>query len=272
MGVKERQQKILTFLEGKTECSYQELEAFLQVSNMTVRRDVDRLVAEGEVVKTLGGMQKVNAAVNLYESSVLSRLLVCLDEKKLIAQEALRYIQPGETIYLDGSSTCLQLAKSLAKTMAGVTIITNSVITYLELVKGGNNTIICIGGQHDPVSFCMTGLSTEEEAQKYFVDKAFMSTKGFMPSEGTFESSVPTFRIKQIVAKNCKQLILLVDHSKFGQRALRKVLDIKQIHAVITDSQTATADILMIKKKVGSVHIVSPAESKPLETVKLNNE
>ena len=268
LSVTERQQKILTYLESKNECSYQELEDLLQVSNMTVRRDVDRLVVEGEVVKTLGGMQKVNTAANLYESSVLSRLSVHLEEKQLIAQEALRHIQPGETIYLDGSSTCLQLAKSLAKNMAGVTVITNSAITYLELVRGGKNTVICIGGQHDPVSFCMTGLTTEEEAQKYFVDKAFMSTKGFMPSEGTFESSVPTFRIKQIVAKKCKELILLVDHSKFGERALRKVLDVTQIHVVITDNQTSEADILMLKKKVGSVHIASTAELKSLETIK----
>ena len=268
MSVKERQQTILNYLESKNECSYQELEGLLQVSNMTVRRDADKLVAEGQVIKTLGGIRNANTAANLYESSVLSRLSVHIEEKQLIAQKALRHIRSSETIYLDGSSTCLQLAKLLATKMAGLTVITNSAITYLELVRGGENTVICIGGQHDPVSFCMTGPTTEEEAQKYFVDKAFMSTKGFMPSEGTFESSVPTFRVKQIIAKKCKKLILLVDHSKFGERALRKVLDVAQIHIVITDNQTSQADLLMLKDKVGSVHVASTAESESLETIK----
>ena len=228
---------------------------------------VDRLAAKGEVIKTLGGIRKTNAPANLYESSILSRLSVYREEKRLIAQEALKCISPGQTIYLDGSSTSLQLAKLIAKKMTGLTIIVNSAITYLELVRGSENIIICIGGQHDPVSFCMTGLTAEEETQKYFVDKAFMSTKGFLPAEGTFESSVPAFRIKQIVAEKCRELILLVDHTKFGQQALRKVLDVSQIHTVITDKGTSAADITLLKKHVGSVRVASAKGMESLETV-----
>ena len=263
MSPMERRQAILTYLEGKGDCSYRELEELLQVSNMTVRRDVDRLVADGEVIKTLGGVQVVDGLSTLCESSLLSRLSVHLEQKRLIALEAVKHIQPGETIYLDGSSTCLQLAKTLAKKMTGITVITNSAITYLDLVKGGENTVICIGGQHDPVSFCMTGLTTEEEAQKYFVDKAFMSTKGFLPEEGTFESSVPTFRVKQIVAKKSKELILLVDHSKFGQRSLRKVLDISEVHTVITDGGISEEYVSLLRKNVGNVYVATAAEMQP---------
>ena len=59
----------------------------------------------------------------------------------------------------------------------------------------------------------------EDQVKRFFVDKAFMSTKGFLPTEGTFESSVGLFRIKQIVVKQSGKVILLVDHSKFRQRA-----------------------------------------------------
>src|SRR3989337_1785026 len=129
----------------------------------------------------------------------------------------------------------------------------------MELTKTNNHTVLCIGGQHDPASFCLIGPQAEEQTRKYFVDKAFFSTKGVIYSEGTFESSVATFRIKQLMAKQCNEVILLADHSKFGQRSLCKVLDIDQVNTIITDSQTNPATIDELKSRGISVHI---AESK----------
>ena len=77
--------------------------------------------------------------------------------------------------------------------------------------------------------------ASEEAAGQFFVDLAFMSTKGFQPTDGTFESSLSTIQIKRIIAQQCAKMMLLVDHSKFGQRALSKVLDLSQIGEVITD-------------------------------------
>jgi DeoR/GlpR family transcriptional regulator of sugar metabolism len=75
------------------------------------------------------------------------------------------------------------------------------------------------------------------------VDVAFVSTKAFLPAIGTFESSQPTFRIKQIIARQCAELVLLVDHSKFGQRALSKVIETGKIHTVVTDRRARKADL-----------------------------
>jgi DeoR/GlpR family transcriptional regulator of sugar metabolism len=265
MKAEDRLEKVLSYVEDESEYTYKELGKLLGVSIMTVRRDADRLVAKGGVIKTLGGIKKISDPSNLYESPILSRLSVNLKEKRLIAREALRGIQPGETIYLDGSSTCLQFAKLLTKEIAGLTVVTNSALAYLELVKNNENTIICIGGQHDFLSYSMVGSATEREAQKYYFDKVFMSTKGFIPTEGTYESSVPTITIKQIVAKRCAELILLLDHTKFWQRALQQVLDISQIHTLITDDGVSEEDIEVLKKKIGSVHVTSAMKNEPLE-------
>lgn len=253
--MKERQQSILDFLEDKGTCSYQELEKLLGVSNMTVRRDVERLAATGAVIKTLGGIQKANAPASFYESSLLSRLSSHRDEKRLIAQMAVDSVKPHQSIYLDGSSTCLEMAKLLARQSTGLTIITNSALALMELTQGSGNTIICMGGQHDPVSFCLIGPKSEEEARKYFVDQAFVSTKGVLADEGTFESSIATFRVKQIMAKQCTELILLADSSKFGQRALCKVLDISQINMVITDEGISQTDEALLRDRVESLCI-----------------
>ena len=99
----------------------------------------------------------------------------------------------------------------------------------------------------------------EEAARRLFVNVAFLSTKGFLPDEGTFESSMATFRIKQIVVEQAARVVLLVDHSKFNQRALCKVLDITQINEVITDAGTAADDVAKLEQRGLAVH-VAPAD------------
>jgi DeoR/GlpR family transcriptional regulator of sugar metabolism len=252
-----RQQAVLEYLEQKGACSYQELIDRLGVSNMTVRRTVDRLAELGAVIKTLGGVQKASAPPHFYESAVLSRLTTNQREKQAIAALALEEIWSGQTLFLDGSTTCLELAKLLAGRRKGLTVVTNSALVCLELGRGEENQIVGIGGQYDPGSLCFGGPAGEGEAKSFFVDHAFFSTKGFLPAEGTFESVVATFRIKQIIARQCSQVSLLVDSSKFGKRALCKVLDLSQIHRVITDDKAARADLEELRSRGKTVEVAT---------------
>ena len=225
---------------------------------MTIRRDVDKLVRRGGVIKTLGGVQTAHAPEHLYESPVQQRLSVHRAEKEQIARAALRQIQPHQTIFLDGSTTCLVLARQLAKRLPGLTI-----VTPLGIVVHGvgadrrrmHTRSSRLGGQFDPASACLVGPTAEEAARRFFVDIAFFSTKGFLPDEGTFESSIATIRIKQIVAEQAARVVLLVDHSKFGQRALCKALDIEQIQEVITDAGTAAADVARLERRGVTVRV-----------------
>lgn len=256
----ERQQLILDRLEEQGTCSYEELTKRFNVSIMTVRRDVEELARQGAVIKTVGGILKAQAVSSLYETALLSRLSANRREKRTIAKCALDLVKPQTTLYVDGSTTCLELAKLLAQEKQGLTIVTNSALVCLELGRSAENTVIGIGGQYDANSFSHVGPQTEEWAKTLFVDLAFISTKGFLPSSGTFESSLPTFRITRIIAQQCVELVLLVDHSKFGQRALSKVLDISQIHTVVTDEKTSKAD-LQILRNMGKTVWVAPVEN-----------
>lgn len=255
--MKDRQQLILDRLDGQGACSYRELTQWLGVSAMTVRRDVDELARRGAAIKTLGGVQKANAPSYLYETTLLSRLSAQRQEKRAIAEQAIELISPPQTIFLDGSTTCLELAKLVGRQLKGLTIVTNSALACLELGQGSENTVLGIGGQYDPACLSFAGPTSEDAAREFFVDIAFVSTKGFLPNEGTFESSVATFRIKQIIAEQCGKLVLLVDHSKFGRRALCKVLDVSQIHVVVTDSHTSEADRAQIESK-GCKVVIGP--------------
>ncbi len=210
---------------------------------MTIRRDLAEPIRQGAVLRTVGGVQRAQAPSYLYETALHSRLAVHRDEKRAIARGALGRVKPGATVFLDGSTTCLELARLLAGERSGLTIVTHSALACVELGKNPGNTIIGIGGTYDPNSLCYVGPQAEDAAGSLFVDIAFVSTKAFLPAIGTFESSQPTFRIKQIIARQCAELALLVDHSKFGQRALSKVLGIDRIHTVVTDRRAGKADL-----------------------------
>lgn len=245
----ERRQIIIDQLEQKGACSYDELAQFLGVSSMTIRREVQELAQRGAVIKTVGGVQKAHAPSYLYETALHSRISLQRREKQAIARIALERIISQQTVFLDGGTTCLELAGLLAQKRKGLTIVTNSALACLELGKSSENVVIGIGGQFDANSLSYIGPQAEDWAKTLFVDIAFVSTKGFVPSEGTFESSLPTYRIKQIIAQQCVELVLLVDHSKFGQRALSKVLDISQIHTVVTDSKAPHAGIAQLRRR-----------------------
>lgn len=259
-----RRQFILDRVAKQAACSYRELADLLKVSTMTIRRDVELLARRGAVIKTLRGIRQAPEASSamLYETTLFSRMNAQVGEKRAIAETAAGLIGSRQTLYLDGSTTCLELAKAIARRCRGLIVVTNSALVCLKLGENRRNTVLVVGGQYDPASASFTGPAAEEAARKYFVDLAFFSTKGFQVREGTFESSMPTFRIKQIIARQCAELILLVDHTKFGRHALSKVFDISQIHGMVTDADAPQADLATLKRMKKKVWIAATAKLK----------
>ena len=262
-----RHQLILDRLEQVGACTYQELTDFFNVSSVTIRRDVDKLANENKLIKALGGVQKINSPQFLYETSLSSRLSSNQAQKRAIVELAVTLIKPGHTLYIDGGTTCIALAKLIASKCREITVVSNSPLVCLELSQNTNITVIGIGGQCDPTTMCFIGDDTEEASRKYYVDIAFISTKGLIPGEGSFESVLGTSRIKKIVAEKCKELILLIDNSKLGQRALCKVLDYSQINTIITDTGTSKNDLDLLAKG-GSKVLVAVSSEDAKKTIK----
>ncbi|MDD2707975.1 MAG: DeoR/GlpR family DNA-binding transcription regulator [Verrucomicrobiae bacterium] len=243
-----RQKALIDLVEDAGACTYAEIAERLGVCVMTVRRNVDQLVRDGRLIKTLGGVQCAHAPADFYESDLASRLSIHRAEKCAIARKALELIKGPETLFLDGSSTCQAFVRVLAESGHKLTVMTNSLLIAREAGRSPHLKVILVGGQLDSESFSCFGETSEEQFKGYYVDKAFFSTKGFIPAEGTFESAVGLFRIKQLVAERAKQVILLADHYKFGQRALCKVLNTSQIHVVVTDSGLSRDERERLKK------------------------
>jgi DeoR family transcriptional regulator of aga operon len=255
-----RRQFILDRLEEQGECSYEELAKSLRVSSMTIRRDLEPLVREWNVIQTVGGIQRSHAPSVLYETATYTRLSVHRAEKRAIARRALELLEGQSTIFIDGSTTCVELARCIARERKHLTIVTNSALICLELSKNADNVVIGVGGQYDTNSLCFVGAHAEELIKTFFFDVAFTGTVGVLPAAGTFESFMPTIRVKQAVARQSQRVVLLVDHSKFGQRALSKVLDIHQIHTLVTDGQTPRTDLAALAKAGLKVCVAAPLD------------
>jgi DeoR family fructose operon transcriptional repressor len=259
--VLQRRAKICEILDEQGASTYQQLADVLNVSTMTIRRDVDELADEGRLIKTLGGAQRANAPSSLYETTLGFRLQTNRAEKRAIAAAAVELIANGQTLFLDGGTTCIEVAKLLARSSKDVTVVTNSALVSLEVGQSATARVLAIGGQFDAASASFVGPSSEDWAGRFFVDLAIVSTKAFVANEGTFESSTGTFRIKQIIANQASTLVLLVDHTKFGKRALCRVLDVAQIGTIITDDRAPAADLDALRaagKKVIVAGVSSP--------------
>jgi DeoR/GlpR family transcriptional regulator of sugar metabolism len=122
-----------------------------------------------------------------------------------------------------------------------------------------------VGGNFCPESASFTGQLAEENAKSFYYDVAVFSTKGVVTGEGTFESSPENFRVKQLVAPRATKVIVLADHSKFGVRALRKVLDFSAIHCVVTDDGTPMSAVK--KMQACGVEVIVAGAKTPVACV-----
>jgi len=245
-----RHQAILDYLDVHEEASYEVLASLLSTSTMTARRDVEAMAKQGFVLKTLGGtrLQQVPRSP-LFESNIHARIRDQREEKRAIALETPSLVAGCQSVFLDAGTTSVEAAKVLAAEVEGLNFITNSLLVCSELSVGSKNRITMLGGDLSFESAAFAGLMTEENAASLYYDVALISTKGFVLEEGTFESSVENFRVKQIVAPRAKKVVLLVDHSKFGLKALRKVLDITAIDCVVTDRGTGMDSIAALERQ-----------------------
>jgi DeoR/GlpR family transcriptional regulator of sugar metabolism len=262
----ERRQRLLECLEQQGACTYHELAGKFAVSAMTIRRDVDALAQQGAAIKTLGGAQRVSAPSFLCEQALQTRLDTNKAEKRIIACQAVGLLKGQQTLFIDGSTTCWEFARVLAKASRGLMIVTNSALVAVASGQNRENAVVCLGGDYDPDSMSFVGPGSEDAAVRYFVDMAFFSTKGFMADQGTFESVAANFRIKQTIARQAKKVILLADHTKFGQRALCKVLDISQIQVVVTDDGAPRADLALLADRGCSVLVAGSGRAAPVAT------
>jgi len=255
--MRQRQQRIVDHIQKVGIASFGELAEMLEVSPFTIRRDIDYLSQSRLLVKIKGGAQRIETASQFREAQLPSRLQINLKEKERIAKRALDFIQAGDTIFLDGSSTIACLARRLADNGRDITVVTNSVLITLELAEASSIRLIGLGGIYDPETLSFVGFDVDEDAHSVYIEKAFFSCTGLIPEEGTFENAAFNRNTKRQIAQRANRVYVLIDSSKVGRRALNRVMGIDEIDVLVTEKAFDEADQAILERNQVKVYVTS---------------
>jgi DeoR family fructose operon transcriptional repressor len=211
----------------------EELTGQLGVSSATIRRDLGELEKLGELRRVYGGA--VSTGGRLDEPLFDDKTSVAAAEKRRIAEAALQYIQPNDTIYLDGGSTVLELAR-LLKDRSNVTIVTNSLRAAVELAGRGPRLIL-VGGELRRLAQTTVGALTRLMIEDLHVDKAFMGTIGLSLDEGLTTTDPIEAYTKVLIMEHAREVILLADSSKAHKVSFTRAGRLEDVRVLITDNQ-----------------------------------
>lgn len=228
----ERKNEILSILQKEQRVLVAELSQKYNVTEETIRRDLEKLEKEGFVKKTYGGAV-LNKHITM-DMPLKIREKTNRKEKQVIAKKVAGLIEEGDCIMLDSSSTSLMIAQEL-KRMKKLTVITNSVEVLIELSGNEGIQVISTGGNLRDSSLSLVGKATQEVLSHYYVDKAIISCKGVDIEKGVTDSHEMEAEVKITMRKSAKSTILAADSSKMGEVFFVKVLNLESGDILVTD-------------------------------------
>ena len=229
-----RRQALLDILRKQPELRVPELAETFSVSEGTVRNDLNALAEEGRLKRVHGGAI-LNDQDQFQNNSFVRRFKQNVEAKIAISREAALLVLDGDSILLDASSTAYYLARDLSARNR-LRVMTNGFEVARELAQNSSNTVILIGGVVNNDSSSVTGLLSEQIIAEMHIEKAFFSCSGFDIERGMTEVHFEEAQLKRKAIESSKQIIALIDSSKFGKEDLTPFARPTQITRLFTDS------------------------------------
>lgn len=245
-----RQREITTAVVTQGSVRIEELAERFNISLMTVHRDLDELESRGILRKTRGVATALSTS--LVESSDVYRLNQQGAEKEAIALAAMAFVEPGQSLFLDDSTTVLRMARHLAA-KAPLTIITNVLTLMSELKATRGITLLGLGGQYYNWCNAFMGPMTTQAVAHLRTDLFIMSTSA-ITDDIAFHQFLETIETKQAMFNAANKRILLADHTKFERQALHALVPLKDFDTVIVDDGTPNDDVVRMRSH--GVHVV----------------
>lgn len=228
-STRQRRDKILSQLHESGHLAVKDLSVGLAVSEATIRRDLRSLAADNLLELVYGGASLLRS----HDFSFRSKMTRNLDAKKLIGKLAADLVADGDTVLLDSGTTCFQMVP-LLKRKRGMKVIVNSARLAPELDAPGLDVIL-IGGQYRPERMDAVGpLATAmlEQLRGYV---AFIGTDGLGMDFGLTAGDIENAHFYRVATRNARQVVLLVDNTKFSSPSLFKIVDFDVMSHVVTD-------------------------------------
>jgi len=240
----ERRRATLELLERNGRVLVTELARHFRTSQVTVRKDLEVLHAQGLVHRTHGGALPAREGAledpTLREKEELQRA-----EKLRIAAAAASLVKEGQVVILDSGTTTTCVARAL-RLLRNVTIITNAVNIAAEL-SAAPVEVILTGGTLRKNSFSLVGPLAEESLQKLNADILFLGVDGFDVHYGLSTPNLLEAKVNRIMIEVAKRTVLVCDSTKFGRRSLSSIAATSALREVITDRNIPKADLRALR-------------------------
>lgn len=228
----ERRQAILDRLVTQGRVSVAELSTSFGVSEVTVRSDLQALAERKLVVRTHGGAVIANGA---NEIALVLRRQRQVKEKSRIGAAGAALVRNGEAIFLDSSSTSLAIAHHL-KQHQHLTVVTNSLEVAHELFDAQHIDLLMIGGTLQRATASFVGAYGLDEFRRLNLEKGFFGAHGISVTAGLTDVSPDEAGVKRPLVARCREVVAVLDATKWGRVGVASFARLDQVDRVITDA------------------------------------
>ena len=232
-----RQSKIRTMVEEDGQVAVAELIDLLDVSEATIRRDLEEMAQEGWVRRTHGGAVRVERARR--EPPILQRQSSAAEEKQRIGRLAAQYVREGDTIFLGSGTTVHEVARNIHET-PNLTVITNALNVVNELANCENIELIVIGGMLRQSELSMVGHIAEQAIKEFRADSVFMGMRAIDPQHGFTNDFYPEAMTDRAILGIAPHNIVVADSSKFSRVSTVFLAPVTAAQTIVTDENVST--------------------------------
>ena len=225
----DRTSRILQLLVRENKLEVAEISNHLGVSQVTVRKDLDAMEAQGLITREHG------FAVLSGDDDIRRRLAFHYEEKRRIALRAAQLVNDDDTIMIENGSCCALLASVLTELHSGITIITNSAFIADSIRRSSDFRIILLGGIYQQDAQVMVGPMVRQCAENFWVNQFFIGVDGWSAKAGFFNRDQMRAQAVRDMAHQADQVIVLTESEKFSRHSTVPLNLKDQIRTVITD-------------------------------------
>ncbi|MEX0939196.1 MAG: DeoR/GlpR family DNA-binding transcription regulator [Pirellulales bacterium] len=230
MNAEERRNQLLEMVRRRGFAALPDLAEELQVSESTVRRDLDHLDEQGETRRTHGGVYYAGPTPKLPHFE--QRQAAQLEQKKAIARSASELIEDGDTLLLDGGSTTYELAKHLVG--RPLQVVTNSLPVANLFIAGSSTDLILVGGYVHPRTGVLLGPYADHMLSSLNVRRSVLSVAG-VSDRGCFNSNLLLVETERVMMQAADEVIVLADSTKFGHQSLAHLCELSAVDRMVID-------------------------------------
>ena len=227
MYQKTRLDNIMQILDRQGYMTTRQLMNELHYSSATINRDLNLLEKQGLLKRKYGGAEKVEQR----NIPLIYRYDKMRQEKRKLAKRAAEFVQAGDTIFIDGTTTT-QIMGEYLTAVPDIKVITNNMALATYLSQYGIKTI-CLGGEVFEVPHMLLGDITVQNTMSFRADKMFFSTGGVTSQGRIYDSEY--VMMHRAMAENSQKIYYLVDHEKLDRSVERILFDFDSVDCVISD-------------------------------------